>query len=707
MWSLLKVRAPVPGGRPSVITLPYTIEPLPLISLPAPSSSSSSGPSNGGSGMIHAGSSALSPSATSPSSSTTSAMTSTSTSANNGSSVTTSTPTRSTSSGTPSMLSQELLKQRDLHASASSSSDGHMVATPPHSPSASINRFSPSQHLCACGVVSCTHGQLASSSAAALDPSMPSAQWDFSLPPTSRPPLMDLELSVLFEHLAPSNLITLINCILCEFNVVCISSRLSVLTPALESLMTLMFPLQWPFTYIPLLPTALNGVLGSPVPFIVGCLTEALDDLPCMPENAVIVDLDNNQIHAPPDPAGQPPVTPLQQQQPASPLPISPPSVNFSNARNTSKSATLPSGGMNGRRSATPTPPPPTPPSPGLTALLQHSAMSMSQSTSAIDSFRRLPWRLAWRLYDATTKHFNVFAQAHPGIGVNPPYYLPANARARRQGPNDSYQIVSPSPRQPYSPGMHSVHESSGSSSGSDTQNGSGRRSTTSRPHRSSLGQLPTPSNGIPVAAVMSIRTANVIYSGTSSDDSDPSGPERRYTNGGGSSPGSPSQTPPLSPRGSVINTNASGRRTISDHTNASSTTSNAASTATTTTTSVPISVSPMASAADEKVSADHHRRRNRSRSPASKKKRSAEDAAAAVAARRGRPHSNSFDETSGSRYIGQYTPSSRHSSSRVRDHDAAVASSSSSSSSSSATTTITTTSTSIATSNNTSIGAS
>ncbi len=38
--------------------------------------------------------------------------------------------------------------------------------------------------------------------------------------------------------------------------------------------MSLMYPLHWPFAYIPLLPSALNGILGSPVPFIVGTLTE-------------------------------------------------------------------------------------------------------------------------------------------------------------------------------------------------------------------------------------------------------------------------------------------------------------------------------------------------------------------------------------------------------------------------------------------------
>ena len=46
---------------------------------------------------------------------------------------------------------------------------------------------------------------------------------------------------------------------------------------AAESLLTLLYPFTWEYTYIPVLPEQLHGYLQAPVPFIVGIHGEATE----------------------------------------------------------------------------------------------------------------------------------------------------------------------------------------------------------------------------------------------------------------------------------------------------------------------------------------------------------------------------------------------------------------------------------------------
>lgn len=52
------------------------------------------------------------------------------------------------------------------------------------------------------------------------------------------------------------------------------SSQLSLLTAAAEVSCALMYPLQWPHVYIPVLPRGLVQVLQAPMPFIIGLPTD-------------------------------------------------------------------------------------------------------------------------------------------------------------------------------------------------------------------------------------------------------------------------------------------------------------------------------------------------------------------------------------------------------------------------------------------------
>lgn len=49
--------------------------------------------------------------------------------------------------------------------------------------------------------------------------------------------------------------------------------------PVCECLIALIFPFRWTNVYIPLLPRGILQVLESPVPFIIGTLTENLEHI--------------------------------------------------------------------------------------------------------------------------------------------------------------------------------------------------------------------------------------------------------------------------------------------------------------------------------------------------------------------------------------------------------------------------------------------
>ena len=57
---------------------------------------------------------------------------------------------------------------------------------------------------------------------------------------------------------------------LLEQKVMLHSSRPALLTSVGEALRSLLFPLQWQCTYIPLCPLAFSSYLQAPVPFIIG-----------------------------------------------------------------------------------------------------------------------------------------------------------------------------------------------------------------------------------------------------------------------------------------------------------------------------------------------------------------------------------------------------------------------------------------------------
>ena len=120
----------------------------------------------------------------------------------------------------------------------------------------------------------------------------------FKCPPLNQPNAWSsLPAQPLFECLDPENILKVFTAVLTERQTVFISSQLSLLTLAAETVTSLMYPLRWVHVYVPVLPLPLIGILAAPLPFIVGILTSHLEEDDCyISEETVRVYLDENRV---------------------------------------------------------------------------------------------------------------------------------------------------------------------------------------------------------------------------------------------------------------------------------------------------------------------------------------------------------------------------------------------------------------------------
>ena len=107
-------------------------------------------------------------------------------------------------------------------------------------------------------------------------------------------------LGALFDSLSLTHVLQVWNAVLCELPCLFVSAEIQKLTPALESLAALLYPMKWPYVYIPVLPIFLTDVLDAPQPFLIGAPREVLQQLPDAivsgETNIVIVDLDRDAV---------------------------------------------------------------------------------------------------------------------------------------------------------------------------------------------------------------------------------------------------------------------------------------------------------------------------------------------------------------------------------------------------------------------------
>lgn len=120
----------------------------------------------------------------------------------------------------------------------------------------------------------------------------------FSMPPRINFPMLDLPLRVLFRCLSLDSILLLFEQLLMEKKVVLYSNHYSILNTVGESLRSLMYPFEWPYTYIPILPTSLSDVLQAPLPLLIGMHRSFIDEIH-VGQDLVLVDLDRSLVYIP------------------------------------------------------------------------------------------------------------------------------------------------------------------------------------------------------------------------------------------------------------------------------------------------------------------------------------------------------------------------------------------------------------------------
>ncbi|KAL7434989.1 hypothetical protein ACHAXM_004579 [Skeletonema potamos] len=117
-------------------------------------------------------------------------------------------------------------------------------------------------------------------------------------PPNNMPiAWVSLPFSHLFQCLDVGNVLKVWTALALERQVLITSTQLSLLTTCCEILLSLLFPMKWAHTYIPILPHFLVPILSAPMPFLCGIDKRHLSDtMADLADECIVVDLDKNQV---------------------------------------------------------------------------------------------------------------------------------------------------------------------------------------------------------------------------------------------------------------------------------------------------------------------------------------------------------------------------------------------------------------------------
>ena len=120
----------------------------------------------------------------------------------------------------------------------------------------------------------------------------------FRCPPANEPHAWSgLSLFPLFECLSPEKLLEVFALVLTERQLLFISSQYSLLTCSIEAITSLIYPLTWCNSYVPVLPRQLLRALEAPFPFILGIHSSFLQGSDCLIGNETVrIYLDENRI---------------------------------------------------------------------------------------------------------------------------------------------------------------------------------------------------------------------------------------------------------------------------------------------------------------------------------------------------------------------------------------------------------------------------
>jgi len=86
-------------------------------------------------------------------------------------------------------------------------------------------------------------------------------------------PMVDVSFMPLLMSLSVKNIIKVFTCVLTEQKVVFVSSRLGLLVPVIEAVLSLLFPLSWTNPMIPIVPKSHIGIVSAPMSVLCGVHT--------------------------------------------------------------------------------------------------------------------------------------------------------------------------------------------------------------------------------------------------------------------------------------------------------------------------------------------------------------------------------------------------------------------------------------------------
>ena len=98
----------------------------------------------------------------------------------------------------------------------------------------------------------------------------------------------------LFCSLSLHHIVTVLEHVVVESKVLFVSAHLSMLNLAAELFTSLLYPLKWQHTYIPVLPIQLIEFIQAPFPFIIGIHSAMVRD--SIPDDVLLVDLDRDAL---------------------------------------------------------------------------------------------------------------------------------------------------------------------------------------------------------------------------------------------------------------------------------------------------------------------------------------------------------------------------------------------------------------------------
>ncbi|CAG5101990.1 Similar to DENND2B: DENN domain-containing protein 2B (Homo sapiens) [Cotesia congregata] len=114
------------------------------------------------------------------------------------------------------------------------------------------------------------------------------------------PRLEEKDMSQLFDAVSNKVLIFLFGTLLLERRVVLVCEKLSKLSSCVEALQSLLYPFNWPHTFIPVLPDIpeLSEILQAPLPFVIGILKSknGVNTQVDSVQDGIVIDLDTSKV---------------------------------------------------------------------------------------------------------------------------------------------------------------------------------------------------------------------------------------------------------------------------------------------------------------------------------------------------------------------------------------------------------------------------